>query len=163
MTVSASRGVAACALLLCFTCSCAAASRESRLRRELDAYAFQMPLSEVWPAALHLLADQDYGLVGKDRAVVGQAGDADFLRRGFETREYSGQRRAMETMQNSAGVRYRMEGEQTKGGCRVFFFAFTRGDPEYDKWKFRDVHMELALVQRIEPDAAERIEAAMGR
>jgi hypothetical protein len=161
MTLSTSRVAAVCGLLLFFTCSCAAAKRDSRLRHELDQHEFQKPLSEVWPAALRLLAEQQYDLVGKDRAVVGQSDSSNFLRRGFETREYPG-RRAMETMQNASGVRYRMEGVEIEGrGCRVTFFAFRRGEPEYDKWKFRDVHMELELVRQIEPEIADRMDAAV--
>ncbi len=33
----------------------------------------------------------------------------------------------------------------------------------YDKWKYRDIQMELALVHLIEPEAADRMKAAMER
>jgi hypothetical protein len=160
MILSSSRGATVCALLLSLTCSCATARRDSHLRDELDRHEFQKPLSEVWPAALRLLAREQYDLVGNDRAIAGQPADSNFFRRGFETREYSDKRRAMETMQNSAGVRYRLEGTDIEGrACRINFFALRREDRDYDKWRSRDVHMELALVRDLEPETADRIEA----
>jgi hypothetical protein len=160
MIFSSSRGAAACALLLALT-SCATMRRDSRLRGELDRHEFQKPLSEVWPAAIRLLAEQQFDLVGNDRAVAGQRPDSSFLRRGFETREYSDRRRALETMQNSEGLRYRLEGTDIEGrACRINFFALRRGDPDYDKWKHRDVDMELALVREVEPETAARMEQA---
>ena len=162
MTLSASRGAAAFALLLSFTCSCASMKRDSRLRDELDKHEIQKPLSEVWPAAIRLLAEQQFDLVGNDRAVAGQPSDSSFLRRGFETREYSDHRRALETMNNAAGLRYRVEGVDIGGrASRVHFFALRRGDPEYDKWKSRDIQMELALVREVEPEAADRMDEAV--
>lgn len=153
---------AALAVLLSLAFSCATTRRDQRLRQQLDEHPFQKPLSEVWPEALRLLAEHDYQLVGKDRAIAGQGEDGGgALARGFETREYSGGRRAAETRPNSAEVRYRVEGVTAGGGaCRIYFFALARYVPAYDQWSHRDALMELALVQRVEPEVAQRIEQA---
>jgi len=162
MTLSTRRATAACALFLSLICSCATTKRASRLRHELDEHQIQKPLPEVWPAALRLLADRRYDLVGKDRVMAGQREYSNFLRGGYETREYSDKRRATETMLNSEAVRYRVEGTDIGGqSCRVVFFALPRNAKEYDKWNYRDVQMEMDLVWRVEPEAAGRIEEAV--
>jgi hypothetical protein len=162
MTLSTRRGTAALSLFLFSICSCAAAKRTARLEHQLDEHRFQKPLAEVWPVALRLLADRQYELVGKDRAAVGQREYGSFLRRGFETREYSDKRRAAETMMNGDGVRYRVEGTDFDGkSCRVVFFALPRNAPDYAKWNYRDVEMEMDLVWRVEPKIADRIDAAV--
>ncbi len=163
MNLPARRIAAASVVLLSISGACATTRRDQRLRDQLDAHQFPKPLSEVWPEALRLLAERDYQLVGKDREIVGQGEDsAGALARGFETREYSGGRRTAETRQNSAEIRYRVEGVTVGGGaCRVYFFSLHRTVPDYDKWSHRDALMELALVQRVEPEVAERIEQAV--
>jgi hypothetical protein len=161
MTFSSRRGAAACALFFCVVCSCAATKRTSRLRHELDEHQFQKPLAEVWPAALRLLAERRFDLVGKDRALVGQSDDWTLTRRGFETRQYSDRRRAVETMLNSQGVQIRVEGTDIEGrSCRVVFFALPRNARDYEKWNYRDLQLEMDLVWRVEPEVAGRMEAA---
>jgi hypothetical protein len=162
MNLPARRIAAASVLLLSMAGACAT-MRDQRLREQLDAHQFPKPLAEVWPEALRLLADHDYQLVGKDREVAGQrADDGNPLNRGFETRQYSDGRRAAETRPNSAEIRYRVEGVPVgEGACRIYFFALHRSMPEYDKWSHRDAVMELGLVQRVEPEVADRIEQAV--
>lgn len=163
MRLPARRTAAAFTVLLSLAFSCATTRREQRLRQQLDGHQFQKPLSEVWPEALRLLAERDYQLAGKDRAAAGQREDEGSpLARGFETREYSGGRRAAETRPNASDVRYRVEGvTMADGACRIYFFALQRAAPAYDQWNHRDAVMELALVQRVEPEVADRIEQAV--
>ena len=164
MNLPVRRAVAAASvLLLSLAGACATTRRDQRLRDQLDAHQFPKPLSEVWPEALRLLADRDYQLVDKDREIAGQrTEDGTPLNRGFETRQYSDGRRAAETRPNSAEVRYRVEGVSVGGdACRIYYFALHRSLPEYDRWSHRDPVMELALVQRIEPEVADRIERAV--
>lgn len=163
MNLPARRIAAASVLLLSIAGACATTRRDQRLRDQLDAHQFPKPLSEVWPEALRLLAERDYQLVGKDREIAGQRGDEGTpLNRGFETRQYSDGRRAAETRPNSAEIRYRVEGVPAgDGACRVYFFALHRAVAEYDKWSHRDALMELAFVQRVEPEVADRIEQAV--
>jgi hypothetical protein len=162
MILTTRRGTTVCVLLLSLLCSCAASRRASRLRHELDDHRFRKPLAEVWPAVLHLLADRQYELVGKDRAAAGQREYSSFLQRGFETRDYPDGRRVLETMVNAEGIRYRVEGTAAgEGGCRVVFFALPRSLRDYEKWNYRDFQMEMDLVWRVEPEVAGRIEEAV--
>jgi hypothetical protein len=65
----------------------------------------------------------------------------------------------LETMVNTDGIRYRVEGTaEGERSCRVVFFALPRTFRDYEKWNYRDVQMEMDLVWRVEPEVAGRIE-----
>ncbi len=140
--------------------------RDSRLRDQLDAHAFTRPLDAVWPEALRLLSERQYELIGKDRAVVGlpeQGVLGRVFAKGFETRGLGGGKRALETNPDGKMRRYRVEGTDAGNGTsRVLFYLVQASSDSPNETEARDLSMELALVNRIEPDVAERIVAAVG-
>jgi hypothetical protein len=155
---------AAAIVMFLLACSMTAqARRDARLRAGLDAHRFHQPLSTIWPAALHLLADHGYQLVGRDRLVVGAPPAPRFKRLtagGFET-GHSRTGFVMETMTNASGTRYRVEGQDIdEKSCRITFVAIRRTGGAPSEERSRDLDMELELVRRLEPDAAARIAQA---
>lgn len=157
------RAVWATASLLLLACSSITAQvrRDARLREALDAHPFQQPLLVVWPAALHLLAEHHYQLVGRDRAAVGAPEESRWkplTARGFATRKLGGHGLVLETRENDSHTRYRVEGaEKPPGMCHVTFTAVRRTGEVPSEEKSRDLDLELELVRRLEPDAAARI------
>jgi hypothetical protein len=157
------RAVWATASLLLLACSSITAQvrRDARLREALDAHRVQQPLSVVWPAALRLLAEHHYQLVGRDRAAVGAPEESRWrplTARGFATRKLDDHGLVLESRENHSNMRYRAEGvESPPGTCRVTFTAVRRTGEVPSEEKSRDLDMELELVRRLEPDAAARI------
>jgi hypothetical protein len=138
--------------------------RDARMRAELDAHEFQRPLLSAWPEVLRLLNDRGYDLVGGDRVTIGlpaQNRVQNLLSKGFDTREVGGGKIALETDQDGKLRRYRVEGTPTAADrCRIVFHVVqAREDAGQDQT--RDLSMELALVERLDPDAAERIAAVV--
>jgi hypothetical protein len=138
--------------------------RDARMRAELDAHEFQRPLLSAWPEVLRLLNDRGYDLVGGDRVTIGlpsQNRVQHLLSKGFDTREVGGGKIALETDQDGKLRRYRVEGTPTAADrCRIVFHVVqAREDGGQDET--RDLSMELALVERLDPDAAERIAAVV--
>jgi hypothetical protein len=154
---------AATALFLSLACSSVTAQvrRDARLREALDAHRFQQPLSVVWPAALRLLADHHYQLVGHDRAAVGAPEESRWrvlTARGFATRKVSDHGLVLETRENESRTRCRVEAIETSpGACRVTFTAVRRTGEVPSEEKSRDLDLELELVRRLEPDSAARV------
>lgn len=142
-SLATSRSLAITTVLLLAACSMTAqARRDARLRADLDAHVFHLPLRVVWPVALHLLADHGYQLVGRDRLVVGAPPAGRFKRL-------------------TAG--YRLEGSEIGGkSCRLVFIAIRRTGLSPAEERSRDLDMELELARRVEPDEAARIQAASG-
>jgi hypothetical protein len=140
--------------------------RDARLREALDAHAFARPLDEVWPEALRLLNERQYELVGKDREVVG-AREQSYLGRmfakGFETRDLGGGKRELETNPDGKMRRYRVLGTDAGNGTSHVLFYLLQGSTDSpSETDSRDLAMELALVQRLEPEAAQHIASAAG-
>jgi hypothetical protein len=138
--------------------------RDARMRAELDAHEFQRPLLSAWPEVLRLLDDRGYDLVGGDRVAIGvpaQNGVQHLLSKGFDTRDIGGGKLALETDQDGKLRRYRVEGTPTAADrCRIVFHVVqAREDGGQDQ--SRDLSIELALVERLEPDSAARIEAVV--
>ncbi|MFL5262201.1 MAG: hypothetical protein ACJ79E_11360 [Anaeromyxobacteraceae bacterium] len=138
--------------------------RDARMRAELDAHEFQRPLLSAWPEVLRLLDDRGYDLVGGDRVTIGlpaQNRVQNLLSKGFDTREVGGGKLALETDQDGKLRRYRVEGTPTAADhCRIVFYVVqAREDGGQDQT--RDLPIELALVERLDPDAAERIAAVV--
>jgi hypothetical protein len=123
---------AATVLFLSLACSSVTAQvrRDARLREALDAHRFQQPLSVVWPAALRLLADHRYQLVGHDRAAVGAPEESRWrvlTARGFATRKLGDHGLVLETRENDSRTRCRVEAVETSpGACRATFTAVRR-------------------------------------
>ena len=166
-SLATSRSLAITTVLLLAACSMTAqARRDARLRADLDAHVFHLPLRVVWPVALHLLADHGYQLVGRDRLVVGAPPAGRFKRLtagGFETSGYKGHGLVLETMEDSSRSRYRLEGSEIGGkSCRLVFIAIRRTGLSPAEERSRDLDMELELARRVEPDEAARIQAASG-
>ena len=160
----ASRWSAVLVAALVAACSMATqARRDTRLRAELDTHQIHKPLREVWPAALRLLADRGYQLVGRDRLVVGEP-PAFRLKHltagGFETGR-TDHGLAMESMADASATRYHVEGQDIGGtACRVTFVAVRRTGDSPSEERSRDLDLELELIRRLEPDAASRIASA---
>jgi hypothetical protein len=157
----------ATALFLSLACSSVTAQvrRDARLREALDAHRFQQPLSVVWPAALRLLADHHYQLVGHDRAAVGAPEESRWrvlTARGFATRKVSDHGLVLETRESESRTRCRVEAVETSpGACRITFTAVRRTGEVPSEEKSRDLDLELELVRRLEPDAAARVVQAV--
>jgi hypothetical protein len=135
--------------------------RDDRLREALDAHRIQQPLSVVWPAALRLLADHHYQLVGRDRAKVGAPEESrwkPFMARGFATRKLGDHGLVLETRENQSSTRYRVEGiDSPANTCRVTFTSVRRTGEVPSEERSRDLDLELELIRRLEPEVAARI------
>ena len=165
LTRSSSKWLALTALFLSLGCAAVGQlERASRLREQLDDHRFAQPLDAVWPQAIKLLAERDYEVLGRDRAVVGlgpQSALGSFFQKGFETRDLGGGRRALETNPDVKMRRYRAEGTTIDAGhCRVVFYVVQAKTEDVSEDEARDIHMELALIEQVEPEVAERITAA---
>lgn len=146
---------------------CAAAQRESRLRRELDGHALARPLAEVWPVALRLLDERGFDLGSNDRVSIGKAPLGTAARLFSQARDTHARdgRWVAETDLDGSDVRYRIEGSDAGGGTsRVVFYRIAGSLEGRDDREFRDVELELELVRRVDPEAAARIaDAARAR
>jgi len=138
--------------------------RDASLRDELDAHLFARPLDAVWQEALKLLTERDYEVLGRDRAVVGlkeQTSLESFFQKGFETRDLGNGKRALETNPDKRMRRYRVEGTAIDADdCRVTFHLVQAYSQDISEDVDRDIFMEFALVERVEPEAAKHIETA---
>jgi hypothetical protein len=150
--------------VLSLSLGCAVVGRfkhDARVREELDAHQFTRPLDAVWPEALKLLTERDYEVLGRDRAVVGlkeQSTLESVFQKGFETRDLGHGKWALETNPDIKMRRFRVEGIATdRGHCRVTFYLVQAYSQDVSEDVSRDISMELALVERIEPENAERI------
>ncbi|HEX7489823.1 MAG TPA: hypothetical protein VF341_13000 [Anaeromyxobacteraceae bacterium] len=169
-------GVAGCASLG------AQRAREQHLREELDAFRYTQPVEEVWAEARRLLAERGYPLVGDDAKAVGQQ-DLSLAERIFspahETHPYGDESGLMQRLAgvspkgtpgslsldtgwNSARNRYRLDAIKDDRGVRVIFTRVVEDRVDHHDQATRDAELELALAQRLAPDAAARIEAVAG-
>ena len=151
-------------LLLLASASCtAAALREAKLRRGLDEYAYPRAVAEVWPEVQRLANERGYPLVGADRKAVGLEARNRVLEAfspGFDTRTRATGGRILETGAGEGGYRLRAEAWPAgSGGCRVVFTRLKRDDTNPAlQLETRDLGLELALLQRLDPVAAARVE-----
>lgn len=171
MTLRASALLSAALLAAAGGCAStkAARTRERVLRTQLDAFHFAKPLDDVWPEVRRLLYERRYGLVGKDAEALGldlPTGLLTYFTRAKETQPDGSGGRFLETGWGPGQVkrRYRVEGFPAGDGCRVVFTAIPEDTTELGhdgRDRFRDLDMELALARRVDPQSAERIEAAV--
>ena len=130
---------------------------------ELDATVLARPLDQVWPEVLRLLAAGGFPLTGADADAVAQP--ARFLD-GLFTRAretvVDGDGRRLDTGWGPGRIRYHVEGVPAEGGCRVRFFAAREDHTEHnrDADTHRDPDLELALLERVDPEAAARVRAS---
>jgi hypothetical protein len=162
----------------------ASQARADALRAQLDAYRFSLLMDEVWLEARRLLADRNLPLAGEDARAVGQPelgfGDR-LLSPARETHGYgedvgllqklgvfdrkggsgpSG--RSLDTGWRRVRDRYHLDALEQDGGVRVVFLRITENSTDHrEQPPVRDLELELALVQRLDPEAAARIEGSL--
>lgn len=164
-------------------CATAGKVRQERLQRDLDAFSFARPLDEVWQEARRLLAERGYQLADEDAEAVGQrkmtfaerflspardtgpATEGGLLQRlgAVKARPVSTAAQALDTAWNRYGERYHLEGWSQEGGSRVVFTYLKLDRTDRQSEQTRDVELELALVHRLDPGAAARIETDVER
>jgi hypothetical protein len=129
---------------------------------EVGGHRYTQPIDQVWPAVRQLLFDQGLTLSGKDAELVGQ--NPGFLQRittvARETEATPAGGLRLETDWTSGRVRVRAEAQPEAGGCRVSLTRIFEHENEYghDGRSERALNLELQLLQRIDPAAAERVE-----
>jgi hypothetical protein len=158
-------------------CATAASVRKERLQHELDGFACAKPLDEVWQEGRRLLAERGFQLADKDAEAVGQkpmswaekilspardtgpATESGLLQRMgvVKGKNVSGAAQALDTAWSQYGERYHVEGWTEAAGSRVVF-TFIKQGTDRQETKRRDLEMELDLMRRVDPAAAERIE-----
>ena len=143
-----------------------AEARENHLRAELGSWVYRQDCKSLWPDVVRLLASQGYSLVGDDRTVAGeppQSAAANFFSEGFATRQTYDGGLVLATDWNRAWVRYRAIGAVVGGGCSVTFTRESQPDTD-DPGKTEsgtDWEMALALLRKVDPAGAARVEAAL--
>lgn len=143
-----------------------AEARENHLRAELGPWVYQQDCKSLWPDVVRLLASEGYSLVGDDRTVAGeppQSAAANFFSEGFATRQTYDGGLVLATDWNRAWVRYRAIGAVVGGGCSVTFTRESQPDTD-DPGKTEsgtDWEMALALLRKVDPAGAARVEAGM--
>jgi hypothetical protein len=164
------RPAALLALLALWLAGCTASrlavAREDHLRKELSTWVYPQNCETLWPDVLRQLASERYSLVGADRATAGeqaQSGVANFFSQGFQTRQSYDGGLVVATDWTQAWVRYRAEGMVVGSGCNVRFNRDSRSDTN-DPGIFEsytDWDMALALLRRVDPAGAARVEAGI--
>jgi len=143
----------------------ASRARDQILEAEVGGHRYQQPVDVVWPQVRQLLADKGLVLGGQDAAAVGQS--PGILQRmtavSRETESTPAGGLVLETDWTYGRVRYRAEAQPDAGGCRVVLTRINEHENEYghDGRSTRDLDLELLLMQRIDPAAAERVAEAL--
>jgi hypothetical protein len=175
--------------VLASTAGCASVragqARADALRKQLDEQRFAKPMEEVWPEARRLLAERGFPLAGEDAKAVGQAemglGDRLFSP-ARETHPYGEdtgllQKLGMLGGKKSGGGptglsldtgwrrtrdRYHVDALQDERGVRVVYLRITENDTEHrEEAPVRDLELELELLQRLDAEAAARMESGL--
>ncbi len=180
--------ILACAAAASSACASARAAkaREQRLATELDALRYDRPPAEVWQGVRRLLADRGYPLAGADADAVGQetgvlAGLLSPAKETHPVREEAGLLQQLGMLGGPApvrpaegsvsldtdwsrkkGDRYHVDGLAASDGFRVIFTRVQLDPSNAREARTRDLELELALAQRIDPPAADRIERSVG-
>jgi hypothetical protein len=143
-----------------------AAARDGYLRAELEPWVYPKSCSNLWQEVLRQLAIEGYSLVGEDRVAAGerpQGSAASFFSEGYATRTTSDGGLQAASDWNRNWVRYVANGTPSGGGCTVRYTRVTQPDTDDPGKVFSapDWDMALALLQRLDPPAAARIEAGL--
>lgn len=137
-------------------------ARGKLVRAGLGTFRYRQPVEQVWPVVQRLLADRGLALAGKDAEAVGQKSGplSRFSSAAKETRSTPGGGLLLETAWNQYGSRWRAEAEPDAAGLRVVLTRIELNQQEVgsDGVTLRDFDMEFDLLQRVDPEAAERIE-----
>jgi len=133
------------------------------LRTEMAAYRYTQSKEVVWPEVRRLLAERGLALAGKDAKEAGQKSGsvAQFSLAAKQTSSTETDGLLMETGWNEYGFRWRAEAEPVEGGLQVVFTRIQANQGEDVGWDgvaLRDYDMELALLRRVDPEAAQRID-----
>lgn len=150
--------------LLATACTTAAGARRAELRRALDQARLSRSPAEVWTELQRFLHERGYPLVGVDRRAVGLASQGvigKLFSFGFETRVREDGSRILETdLEQQSRTRVRAEALAVAGGgsqLRVTVMKQSDTNPaEFSE--YRDEKLELALLERLDPAAAARVE-----
>lgn len=148
--------------LLLLSCATGSGERRAQLRRGLDQARLARSPAELWPDLLRFLHERGYPLVGEDPAVIGlpaQGIIGKLFSSGYQTRVRADGGRIVETnVEQRSRTRVRAEASPAGGGgstLRVTLLTQSDLSPaEFSE--SRDVELELALVQRLDPVAAAR-------
>jgi len=145
-----------------------AAARDGYLQTELETWVYPRPCGTLWQEVLRQVASAGYSLVGEDRVAAGerpQGSAANFFSEGYATRSTSDGGLQAASDWNRHWVRYVANGTPSGGGCIVRYTRVTQPDTDDPGKVFSapDWDMALALLQRIDPPAAARVEAGLPR
>ncbi len=163
----ATAGLAVLALALTGCASARlSAARDEFLRSELEAWVYPQPCGTLWPEVLRQVASEGYSLVGADRAAAGerpQSGTANFFSEGYETRATSVGGLQAASDWNRSWIRYVATGTPASTGCTVRYTRVSQPDTDDPGKVFStpDWEMALALLRRVDPPAAARVEAGV--
>lgn len=165
-------------LLLCLAgaataCASARAVRDERRRAEaaVDAIRYQQPLPEVWDQLRRALHAHDIPLAPDDLEAIGVSAPVGLLANVFTAAKATARDpvggQVLETGwygRKVIRVRYRAWGLADSLGTRVVITAIEEDTTErgHDSSnRSRAVELELDLARRLDPAAAERVEAAL--
>jgi len=138
-------------------------ARDSYLSKQMADRVFPATCRALWPDALKVVAQQGIQLVGSDRVTTGQE-EKGFLGKvftvGHATTENSKGTLESETEWTPEHIRYQVKGyPDGVDGCRVVVTAMKEEGSEIgDTRKWRDYDMELAILARVAPKEAAKIE-----
>jgi hypothetical protein len=139
-------------------------ARQRALEAQLAGWQGARPLDEVWQEARLLLAERGYPLAGKDAEAVGQRTGSwveRLLSKARETVVRGPAERSMETGWGRSRNRYKLESRARTDGFQVFFWRIDETVQDRPGQPKRDLELELALVRRVDPEAAARIDTAL--
>ena len=152
--------------LLAAGCATLAAprARERELDRQLEAWRSPAALDGAWLEARRLLAERGYPLADGDADAVSQPRmplAERLLTPARATVTRGPLERSLDTGWTRARERMRLESGPTAAGWRIRFLRVDEGSGERPGRPARDVELELALVRRLDPAGAARIDAAL--
>jgi hypothetical protein len=163
-----SKVLGACLALALGGCASArlAAARDGYLQAELETWVYPKPCGALWQEVLRQVASEGFSLVGTDRAAAGeprQTSAAGFFSEGYQTRTTSDGGLQAASDWSRSWVRYVANGTPAGGGCTVRYTRVSQPDTDDPGKVFSapDWEMALALLQRIDPPAAARVEAGV--
>jgi hypothetical protein len=156
-------------LVAALASGCAIAAQRARTRaleRELAAWQSPQPLEQVWQQARLLLAERGYTLGPKDAEAIGRS-PMSWIERlvspARDTRERGPFERSLETGWSRVRDRYRVECRPRggDGGWQIVFLRIEEAMTDRPGEPSRDVELELALVRRVDPAGAARIDGIL--
>jgi len=137
-------------------------ARTAYVREAMESATIPVSCDDLWPEALKLLAREQYDLVGNDREVAGQSSQgfiARFVSAGHQTTKDD--RGVLEVATDWNRDRVRIQLTATPDGsqrCRVRATGYKEDLSGVSQGQWRDHDLEFALLERVAPAEAERIE-----